>query len=227
MEAALAARPLLPVDAQESEKDKLIEEQKSTIEDMQRAIDGFEAHLGEPLRQTREDVEKEWKQRVEEEKRLREEKEIWANELVRELEREKRVSNDRTRRIAFIHSCRLQNRRKLEQENRALADFVSNADSLGLSRQSSSLQTRIPMSSHGSNISKENRASKRSLSLGTVMENSPLKMSNKIKDEPSLLEQTPEEGWMDAADISFGHEKSSTSHDQGEQVDKENMPVVE
>ncbi|KZT43759.1 kinesin-domain-containing protein [Sistotremastrum suecicum HHB10207 ss-3] len=206
LEAALASRPLLPVDASESEKDKLIEEQKCTIDDLQRAIDGFEAHLGEPLRQTREDVEKEWSQRLDEEKRLREEKEHWANELVRELEKEKR------------------NRRKLEQENKALADFVSNADSLGLSRQSSSLQTRIPMANRSNNILQDSR--KRSLSLGTVMENSPLKISNKIKDEPSLLEQTPEEAWEEVADISFGHEKSWASRDQGEQVDKENMPIV-
>lgn len=53
---------------------------------------GYEENLGEPLRAVREDVEKEWIAKVEEEKKKREEKEIWAEELVRQLDKEKKVS---------------------------------------------------------------------------------------------------------------------------------------
>lgn len=53
---------------------------------------GYEENLGEPLRAVREDVEKEWIAKVEEEKRKREEKEVWAEELVRQLDKEKKVS---------------------------------------------------------------------------------------------------------------------------------------
>ena len=52
---------------------------------------GYE-NLGEPLRAVREDVEKEWSQKLEQEVRLREEKEAWADELVKQLDKERKVS---------------------------------------------------------------------------------------------------------------------------------------
>lgn len=73
---------------------------------------GYEDNLGEPLRQVREDVEREWEGRVAEEVTRREEKEAWAAELVKQLEKEKKV------------------RMTLEDERRALAAFVSKFDSL-------------------------------------------------------------------------------------------------
>ena len=91
LEAALHSRPpLLPTSA--TEKDQLIAEQAKTIRELEIVVAGYEENLGEPLRQVREDVEKEWEGRVEEERRRREEKEVWARELERELEREKGVS---------------------------------------------------------------------------------------------------------------------------------------
>lgn len=52
---------------------------------------GYEENLGEPLRAVREDVEKEWVQKLEAEVRVREEKEAWADELVKQLDRERKV----------------------------------------------------------------------------------------------------------------------------------------
>jgi hypothetical protein len=56
-------------------------------------VRGYEDNLGEPLRAVREDVEKEWVVKLEEEVKKREEKEAWASELVRQLEKEKKVSS--------------------------------------------------------------------------------------------------------------------------------------
>jgi len=54
-------------------------------------VSGYEDNLGEPLRAVREDVEREWAEKLEREIRMREEKEQWAGELVRQLEKEKKV----------------------------------------------------------------------------------------------------------------------------------------
>lgn len=91
LEAALQARPPLPPDAPEDEKDKLIVEQAKTIRELEFVVKGYEDNLGEPLRAVREDVESQWIAKVEHEVKLREEKEAWANELVRQLEKEKQV----------------------------------------------------------------------------------------------------------------------------------------
>ena len=50
LEAALLARPQLPADAPESEKDKLIAEQTKTIRELEIVVRGYEENLGEPLR---------------------------------------------------------------------------------------------------------------------------------------------------------------------------------
>lgn len=91
MEAALLSRPPLPADAPESEKDKLIADQTKTIRELEIVVAGYEQNLGEPLRAVREDVEKEWTVKVEDERKKRVEKEVWAEELVRQLDKEKRV----------------------------------------------------------------------------------------------------------------------------------------
>ena len=90
LEAALQARPpVLPETA--SEKDQLIAEQAKTIRELEIVIRGYEENLGEPLRAVREDVEKEWGAKLEAEAKLREEKEVWADELVKQLDKERRV----------------------------------------------------------------------------------------------------------------------------------------
>ncbi|KAI0657337.1 kinesin-domain-containing protein [Cubamyces menziesii] len=114
LEAALLARPQLPPDAPESDKDKLLAEQAKTIRELEIVVKGYEENLGEPLRAVREDVEKEWAGRLEKEVRVREEKEAWADELVKQLEKERKM------------------RMKLEEERQALAAFVRKFDQLGL-----------------------------------------------------------------------------------------------
>lgn len=47
--------------------------------------------MGEPLRAVREDVEKEWIGKVEEEVKKRQKSEQWAAEVVKQLEKEKQV----------------------------------------------------------------------------------------------------------------------------------------
>ena len=60
---------------------------------MEIAIRGYEDNLGEPLRAVREDVEKEWVGKVEDEVKKRKESERWAAEVVKQLEKEKQVRN--------------------------------------------------------------------------------------------------------------------------------------
>ena len=93
LENALRDRPLLPPDAPESEKDKLIMEQGKTIRELEIVVKGYEDNLGEPLRAVREDVESEWQVKLDEEVKKRQEKEAWADELVKQLEKEKKVRN--------------------------------------------------------------------------------------------------------------------------------------
>jgi centromeric protein E len=70
--------------------------------------------------------------KLEEEVKKREEKVAWAAELVRQLDKEKKVGLWML--VCFIYGAnnRLQLRIKLEEERRALASFVCKFDSLGL-----------------------------------------------------------------------------------------------
>ena len=91
LEAALLARPPLPLDAPDMEKDRMILEQAKTIRELEIVVRGYEANLGEPLRAVKEDVEKEWVDKVAEERKKREEAEVWAQEVVKAVEKEKKV----------------------------------------------------------------------------------------------------------------------------------------
>jgi centromeric protein E len=91
LEASLLARPALPADAKEEDKDKLIAEQAKTIRELEIVVRGYEENLGEPLRKVKEDVEKEWSEKLEEEKEKSEKSERWADEVVKALEKEKKV----------------------------------------------------------------------------------------------------------------------------------------
>ncbi|KAH9002781.1 kinesin-domain-containing protein [Lactarius hatsudake] len=105
LEAALQARPELPPDAPESEKDRLLGEQARNIRELEMVIKGYEDNLGAPLRAVREDVEREWGARLAAEEAKRKEADAWAAELARGLEKEKKA------------------RQQLEDERRALAAF--------------------------------------------------------------------------------------------------------
>jgi centromeric protein E len=92
LEAALAQRPLLPNDAPESDKDRLIADLNRTVCELEIVTRGYEENLGAPLRQVREDVEKEWIAKVQEKERQLEEKEAFIAECQRALEKEKQVN---------------------------------------------------------------------------------------------------------------------------------------
>jgi len=87
LENALRDRPLFPPDAPESEKDKLIMEEGKTIRELEIVVKGYEDNLGEPLHAVWEDVESEWQVKLDKEVREWQEKEAWADELVKQLER--------------------------------------------------------------------------------------------------------------------------------------------
>src|SRR5258708_17713241 len=91
LENSLRERPLLPPDAPESEKDKLIMDQGKTIRELEIVVKGYEDNLGEPLRAVREDVDIERQVKLNEEVRKRQEKEAWTHELVQQMQREKKV----------------------------------------------------------------------------------------------------------------------------------------
>ncbi|KAI6113995.1 P-loop containing nucleoside triphosphate hydrolase protein [Pisolithus sp. B1] len=187
LEAALLARPEISPDAPESEKDKLIAEQQKTIRELEIVVRGYEDNLGEPLRQVKEDVEREWGERLQAEARKREEKEAWATELVRQLEKEKRV------------------RTKLEEERRALAAFVSKFDSLGLglgSNLTSKVKPAKPTLGGATQAFAERQQNRHTnLNTTTIIEESPMRMD--VRNEPRLLDQTPEEDWSIVEDTSF------------------------
>jgi hypothetical protein len=92
LEVALLARPELPPDAPENEKDRLLGEQARNIRELEMVVKGYEDNLGAPLRAVREDVEREWSGRLAAEEAKRKEAEEWATELTRALEKEKKVS---------------------------------------------------------------------------------------------------------------------------------------
>jgi centromeric protein E len=88
---SLLARPELPPDAPESEKDRLLAEQARNIRELEMVIKGYEDNLGSPLRAVREDVEREWAGRLAAEEAKRKEADEWATELAHALEKEKKV----------------------------------------------------------------------------------------------------------------------------------------
>ncbi|KAF8634129.1 hypothetical protein AX15_001061 [Amanita polypyramis BW_CC] len=203
LEAALLARPPLPPTAPENEKDALIAAQAKTIRELEIVIGGYEDNLGEPLRKVKEDVEKEWIDKVEEETKRREEKERWAEEVVKQLDRERRV------------------RKKLEDERRALAAFVSKFDSLGLgltlpASATSSGTLRTPKSATVSaktspftdrkkrqQPDKENDKSTSNNETEMASEPSPIKMEWRGQQQ-IMMEQMPEDAWYD---LSFDCER--------------------
>ncbi|KIL66902.1 hypothetical protein M378DRAFT_185909 [Amanita muscaria Koide BX008] len=172
LEEALLARPPLPTSASENEKDALITAQNKTIRELEIVVRGYEDNLGEPLRKVKEDVEREWIEKVEEEKRKKEEKGKWAEELVKQLDRERRT------------------RQKLENERRALAAFVSKFDSLGLGMALSS-----PSGSAAASIATAAVALKTPTRTGgSVIKTSPVGDRNKLKKVDECEKENAVEG---------------------------------
>ncbi|KAG9308915.1 P-loop containing nucleoside triphosphate hydrolase protein [Chiua virens] len=221
LEAALLARPELPPDAPETEKDKMLADQQKKIRELEIVVRGYENNLGEPLRQVREDVEREWEGKFAAEVKRREEKEAWANELVKQLEKEKKM------------------RTKLEEERRALAAFVSKFDALGMGG-GSVLPTPSVSGSVSASASSGWGKAKSYLSrigsggLGIVAEEMESPMRLDLKNQPSLLDQTPEEEWSLMEDVSFEMDVGKGRLTNGKRAEsqlkevlgrKENIPV--
>ncbi|KAF9445112.1 kinesin-like protein [Macrolepiota fuliginosa MF-IS2] len=203
LEAVLISRPPLDAGAPESEKDRLIVEQTKTIKELEIVVKGYEENLGEPLRAVKEDVENEWKDRLEAEVQKREEKERWADELVKQLEKEKKA------------------RTKLEDERRALTAFVSKFDSLGLGLVSpSKLRSPMPTPGGAARVFAEKQQNKLPISAGPGsvfgpgkdVIDSPMRLPEMHK-QPSLLDQVmPEEQWADDdLDFEMGLVDSTTA----------------
>ncbi|THH11130.1 hypothetical protein EW146_g8152 [Bondarzewia mesenterica] len=211
LEAALLSRPKLPPDAPKSSKDKLIADQTKTIRELEIVVRGYEENLGEPLRAVREDVEKEWTTKLESERKGREEKEAWAEQLVKQLGKEKKL------------------RMQLEEERRALAAFVTRFDSLtsglggelGSGAAASSSCMRFPLPMLGERL--RNRvAIPTRLSVVEETESSLRMDTECLKSEPSLLE----ERWEGMDEESFELDRAAIGGGvQTAGRDKENLPL--
>ncbi|KAJ7644147.1 kinesin-like protein [Roridomyces roridus] len=208
LEATVSSRPALSASAPEDEKDRMIAEQARTIKELENVVKGYE---GEPLRAASED---EWQTKLDAQRRVIEEKEAWAAELVRELEKEKKL------------------RTQLEEERRALAAFVSKFDSLGLVSAASS-PVKVMPSPGGAPAAFAGRREARKVALqmtGDVSaESSPMRMSldmdlvSKLGAAPSLLEQMPEE--LEEFDVSFEAEEWGKRKEIFRPSSKENVPM--
>lgn len=194
-------------------------------------VRGYEDNLGEPLRAVREDVEKEWVGKFEEEVKKREEKEAWASELVRQLEKEKKVSLCVLNPFLCGAKNQTQLRQKLEDERRALAAFVSKFDSLGLGGASSKLKPAKPTPGGASAAFAERQQSRVANLAPKITEDaeySPARVDfASLRAQPSLLDQMPEEEWSLMDDVSF--EMESVRHrpgsDKSALSSKENIPL--
>jgi centromeric protein E len=170
------------------------------------------------LRAVREDVEREWVIRVEAERKRREEAEAWGQEVVRALEKEKKVrppflplhffspGKPTGLRLNFP-PLTWQARTKLEEERRALASFVSKFDSLALSPVlgvssfgfPNIWKTTVPL-----DAIEEGPDGLEEISHVKPGDTSPVKIS--LKEQPSLLEE--DYGWSEIGDVSFEMEQS-------------------
>jgi centromeric protein E len=100
LEASLLARPSMSTEGATDEKDRLLTEQAKTIKELEAVVKAYEDRSGsdssaviseEERRTIRDEIEKEWIAKVEDEKRVRVEKERWAEEVTKALDKEKKV----------------------------------------------------------------------------------------------------------------------------------------
>jgi len=147
----------------------------------------YEENLGSPLRAVKEDVEREWKGRVEALEEKAKERDEYVRECEKGLEKEKQAKN------------------KLIEQNQALIAFVEQIDSHISQRKSTTTNNLRPTNSFLTSF-------KPTLSpLAEKIVNSPFRpnmdspspMKLQLRAQPSLLDQMPEDGLEDA-DASFG-----------------------
>ncbi|CAE7052410.1 unnamed protein product [Rhizoctonia solani] len=201
LEAALAQRPLLPSDALESDKDRLIAGLNRTVRELEIVTKGYEDNLGAPLRQVREDVESEWSIKLEEKQRELEEKQAFIEECQRALQKEKQA------------------RLKLEEEKLALISFVRDFDAKVFQKAVAANYT--PGGAY---------ASERAKRAHSLDGNESLMLSKKSGNRygASLLDETPELMEEDEVEnlLEVGSEPPSpTKSSRGILEDKENIPL--
>ncbi|KAJ7175872.1 kinesin-domain-containing protein [Mycena filopes] len=190
LEATLSAQPEVDLSvssvADDSEKDRVIAEQARVIRELEGVVRGYEANDATVNAQmVKEELERE----------------LWAGELVRQLEKEK------------------QTRLKLEEERRVLAAFVNKFDSTGWGALSvASSPVKVMPSPGGASAAFANRREARQQQQVLSRDSSPLRMSldlsmtGKLGAHPSLLEQMPEEEWLEEsfdADLAGGRPSAS------------------
>ncbi|CAE6428309.1 unnamed protein product [Rhizoctonia solani] len=201
LEAALVQRPLLPSDAPESDKDRLIADLSRTVRELEIVTKGYEDNLGAPLRQVREDVEREWSAKLEEKERILEEKLAFLDECQRALQKEKHA------------------RIKLEEEKLALVSFVRDFDTQVFQKAVTANYT--PGGTHATERAKRARS---------LDGNESLTLSKKLGSRygASLLDETPE--LLEEDDVKDPVEivpefQSTAKSSRGVLGDKENIPL--
>ncbi|KAF8754475.1 Kinesin protein [Rhizoctonia solani] len=201
LEAALSQRPLLPSDAPESDKDRLIADLSRTVRELEIVTKGYEDNLGAPLRQVREDVEREWSVKLEDKERELKEKLAFIQECQIALQREKQA------------------RIKLEEEKLALVSFVRDFDTQVFQKAVTANYT--PGGTHASDRVKRAHSldGNQSLALSKKLGN---RYGAKPFDEnPALLEEDETEDLVEA-ELGVQSPAKSSKRVLG---DKENIPL--
>ncbi|CUA73207.1 Kinesin-like protein NACK2 [Rhizoctonia solani] len=201
LEAALAQRPLLPSDAPESDKDRLIADLNRTVRELEIVTKGYEDNLGAPLRQVREDVENEWSAKLEEKQQELEEKQAFIEECQRALQKEKQA------------------RLKLEEEKLALISFVRDFDTKVLQKAVAANYT--PGGAYAIERAKRARSLDGNESLTLPKKSSSRYGTNLLDETPELLEEDEVEDLLGIGSEPASPAKSS----RGILEDKENLPL--
>ncbi|CAE6465579.1 unnamed protein product [Rhizoctonia solani] len=201
LEAALAQRPLLPSDAPESDKDRLIADLNRTVRELEIVTKGYEDNLGAPLRQVREDVENEWSAKLEEKQQELEEKQAFIEECQRALQKEKQA------------------RLKLEEEKLALVSFVRDFDTKVLQKAVAANYT--PGGAYAIERAKRARSLDGNESLTLSKKSASRYGTNLLDETPELLEEDEVEDLLGMGSEPGSPAKSS----RGILEDKENLPL--
>ncbi|KAF8695703.1 Kinesin protein, partial [Rhizoctonia solani] len=201
LEAALSQRPLLPSDAPESDKDRLIADLSRTVRELEIVTKGYEDNLGAPLRQVREDVEREWSVKLEDKERELKEKLAFIQECQIALQREKQA------------------RIKLEEEKLALVSFVRDFDTQVFQKAVTANYT--PGGTHASDRVKRAHSLDGNQSLALSKKLGNRYGAKPLDENPALLEEDETEDLVEAEPGVQSPAKSS----KRVLSDKENIPL--
>ncbi|KAG8941637.1 Kinesin-like protein kip2 [Tulasnella sp. 419] len=226
LEASLSARPLLPADAPETEKDRLIDDLRKTVRELEIVTAGYEDNLGAPLRAVKEDVENEWKPKVEELESQLEDKSDYIQELERALEREKQMRlRAQQEKLALAGFVRLIDSHISSTSSLSALSSSSSTSSLSGPPTSSLLPTSRPSLSPVTERTKPARGVLSASTANKFLEASPKRP--KLRRKTSMLDVSEDEISMlmeTEADRSIGDISFSRSPARIPFADKENAP---